>query len=155
MSDYITKCILFYYNVPKSMCQFVSNILDRIAKTATVPPEAAVEVPTSYNPAKLGRAYYFRPSGCQIRKARPFTIDAERHGSSQATKENCTKIYPHVSGRGMTFLFLWFCPLHHHCYWFHMINGSEGRKDPMQSLYTHLEHSPDALLYNNVCQLCW
>jgi len=35
-------------------------------------------------------------------------------------------------------LFLWFCPAHGHCYGFHVIPGSEGRKDPANSLYTFL-----------------
>jgi len=35
------------------------------------------------------------------------------------------------------FVFLWFCPAHGHCYGFHVIVGSDGRKDPANSLYAY------------------
>ncbi len=35
----------------------------------------------------------------------------------------------------------------------HIVNGSEGRKDPLYSLYSHLEKCPDILYYDNACQL--
>ena len=50
-------------------------------------------------------------------------------------------------------MFLWFCPLHGHCYGFHIINGQEGRKDPACSLYNHLENAPDVIYYDFACGL--
>lgn len=51
-------------------------------------------------------------------------------------------------------MFLWFCPKHYgHCYGFHIITGSEGRKDPFCSAYTYLEQAPEELFYDFSCQL--
>ena len=44
-----------------------------------------------------------------------------------------------VSGCSMTHIFIWFCAVHHVCYGFHMIDGSEGREDPMYSIYSYLK----------------
>ena len=33
------------------------------------------------------------------------------------------------------------------------MNGSEGRKDPSQALYTHLPTAPSIIFYDNACQL--
>ena len=70
--------------------------------------------------------------------------------SSTAT---CTKYYPKVARKGTTFMFLWFCPNHGHCYGFHIVNGSEGQKDAAYSLYTHLPEAPEILLYEFTCGL--
>jgi len=51
------------------------------------------------------------------------------------------------------FVFLWFCPAHGHCYGFHVIVGSEGRKDPANSLYAYLEKAPEIVYYDFACSL--
>ena len=58
-----------------------------------------------------------------------------------------------MTTKATTFLFLWFCPIRGHCCGFHIINGSEGRKDPASSLFNHLEKSPDVIYYDFVCSL--
>lgn len=153
LAQYIHLLIIFYDAAPESSCDFLDHLINRVASMEIVPPEGAVEIPGTYNPAMHGRAYYFRPSGLQIRRPRPFTIDKEKVLDARPVDEQCQKNYLKVSGSGMTFLFLWFCPLHHHCYGFHMVNGGEGRKDPLFSLYSHLEHCPDVIFYDNACQL--
>ena len=46
-----------------------------------------------------------------------------------------SKLFPKVSCAGFGYMFLWFCPIHGHCYGFHLISGGEGRNDPFASLY--------------------
>ena len=70
-----------------------------------------------------------------------------------ASTATCTKYYPKVAGKGTPFMFLWFCPNHWHCYGFHIVNGSEGRKDPAYSLYTHLSEALEILFYDFTCGL--
>ena len=41
-----------------------------------------------------------------------------------------------------------FYPLHGHCYWGPLVNGSEGRKDTACSLYSHLEVAPENTYYD-------
>ena len=53
----------------------------------------------------------------------------------------------------MSYLFLWFCPQHGHCYGFHIIPGAEGRKDSAASLYTHIVKAPDVIMYDFCCGL--
>ena len=49
--------------------------------------------------------------------------------------------------------FLWFCPQHGHCLGYHIITGSEGRKDAHASLYTHLHKPPSNIFYDFACSL--
>ena len=130
--------------------QFVKRIHD--SDVVPIPPEP---IPSTYNPAKFGRAYYFHEHGCQIRKMRTFTADktAEHKNFDNVPATLCNKRFPEVSKKGVSYLFLWFCPSHGHCYGYHMIPGSEGRKDPAASLYTHLEEAPDHILYDFACSL--
>ena len=53
----------------------------------------------------------------------------------------------------MTYLFLWFYPMHGNCLGFHMIPGSEGRKDPAVALNTHLATPPKVVFYDFACSL--
>ena len=53
----------------------------------------------------------------------------------------------------MTYLFLWFSPRHGHCYGFYIIPGSEGRKDPVAALYTHMEIPPKCIFYDHAFSL--
>ena len=118
-----------------------------------VTPMEASPIPGSYNPAKFGRAYYFRPDGLQIRQFRQFNIDARNLSNDDHSDDQCTKRYPMVKKNSTTFLFLWFCPIHGHCYGFHIVNGSEGRKDPACSLYNYLENPPRVVYYDFACGL--
>ena len=117
-----------------------------------VPPIPQIH---SYNPPELGRAYYFTPSGSQVRSTRLFTIDGPTISSHDdvPTTSSCTKNYGKISKKGASFLFLWFCPQHGHCYGCHIVDGCEGRKDPACSLVTHLPKAPDVIFYDFACSL--
>lgn len=111
-------------------------------------------IPGSYNPPRDGRAYYFSKEGCQLRRMRSFPIDKEKKKlNDDASVTACSKIYPQVTKRGRNFLFLWFCPLHGHCFGFHIIPESEGRKDPAASLYLFKEQAPEVVIYDFACSL--
>ena len=109
----------------------------------------------SCNSAKYGIAYYFNRDGKKLRENRLFTADEK--GSSQNFDDRpakvCNKHFPQVSKRESTNLFLWFCPLHGHCYDFHMIPGSEGRKEASASLYCCLQKPPKVVFYDFACSL--
>jgi hypothetical protein len=44
-------------------------------------------------------------------------------------------------------MFLWFCPVHGHCYGFHLVPSSEG-KDHFYSLYKYLSEPPEDVFYD-------
>ena len=119
------------------------------------PEDGAIPIPGTYNPAKYGRAYYFHQHGCQVRRMRQFSLEKDKkNGNFDDDPDTmCEKRFPVVSKKGTTYLFLWFCPTHGHCYGFHIIPGSEGRKDPAASLYTHSVDAPDDILYDFACSL--
>ena len=104
-----------------------------------------------YNPPRDGRAYYFTKEGHQLREPRKFTADREDDKKTDDTV--CSKAYPTVSQKGCTYLFLWFCPCHGHCYGFHIIPKAEGRKDAAQSLYMFLKEAPLTVFYDFACSL--
>ena len=51
----------------------------------------------------------------------------------------CTKNFPTVSFGGYGYMFLFFCPIHGHCYGFHLLSGGEGRKDPFSVMYKYMK----------------
>ena len=55
-----------------------------------------------------------------------------------------------TSAMGTSYLFLWGF---FHCYSFHVIPGSEGRKDAAASLYMHSTEAPTDLFYDFTCSL--
>ena len=112
-----------------------------------ISPEPALKIPGTYNPPKYGRAYYFTDHGHQVRQMRRGN---RKHGQiyDDAPDTRCEKRFPQVSKKGMSYLFLWFCLQHGHCYGYHVIPESEGRIQvdvpvPFQLLFTvlhkHLE----------------
>lgn len=140
------------------LAEFVTSFHDE-----DTPPAPIEIIEKSYNPCKFGRALYFQKHGSQVRNVRKFSIDNERKPSAKKDSnisnyddepsEVCSKIYPQAAQGGNTYLFLWFCPNHGHCYGFHIIPGSEGRKDPAAALYTHLETPPTNVFYDHACSL--
>ena len=135
---------------------FLADLVEKVhQKDTQLPP--AVPIKDSYNPPKLGRAYYFRKDGRQVRIPRGFGIDMEKIRERDECHddcpefEDCSKKYPKVSRRGRTQLYLTHCAEHGHCYGFHLIKGSEGRKDPYYSLLLHLEKPPTDVWYDFCC----
>ncbi|XP_065653453.1 uncharacterized protein LOC136080565 isoform X2 [Hydra vulgaris] len=136
------------------LIQYCCNFVKKI-HFVDVPPKIAEVIKDTYNPPRFGRAYYFEKHGCQIRKMRMFSVDKSSNNNlfDDIPSEICNKLFPQVSKKGVSFLFLWFCPMHGHCYGFHIIPGSEGRKDPHASLYTHCEIAPKNIFYDFACSL--
>ena len=50
-------------------------------------------------------------------------------------------------------LFLWFCPIHGHCYGYHITKGAEGPKDCFASSIKYMEQPPEEIYYDNACHL--
>ena len=99
-------------------------------------------IPQSYNPEKRA-AYYFTPHGNQVQKQPHYCIaQAKKNFDDIPTIDNiCNKKFPVASNGGFGYMFLWFCPIHGHCYGFHLIAGGEGRKDPFSSLFNFFTKS--------------
>lgn len=119
------------------------------------PTDPPIPIPNSYNP-QSGVAYYFTRTGEQVRKLGRYAIT----GSARVNFDDppqvdavCTKDFPMVSRGGFGYMFLWFCPVHGHCYGMHLIQGAEGRKDPFTSLYKYLPEAPTEIFYDFACSL--
>ncbi|XP_057305447.1 uncharacterized protein LOC130642379 [Hydractinia symbiolongicarpus] len=140
----------------RSTLSFFVHVCERVKSihSFNTPPAPTQKLEGTYNPAKYGRAYYFTENGEQIRKMRSFSMDKREikdTANDDTPDVRCRKVYPDVSKKGTTYLFLWFCPYHGHCLGFHIITGSEGRKDALASLYTHLEKGPETIFYDFAC----
>jgi len=110
----------------------------------------AVPIPHTYNPPS-GTAYYFTETGDKLREQPCYLINDTIDKKSKG--ETCTKIFPKVSSGGFGYMFLFFCPIHGHCYGFHLVDGAEGRKDPFSALYKYKPSPPEELFYDFACQL--
>ncbi|XP_057294962.1 uncharacterized protein LOC130623486 [Hydractinia symbiolongicarpus] len=144
--------------IPEDTLSFFVHVCERVKSihSFNTPPAPTQKLEGTYNPAKYGRAYYFTENGEQIRKMRSFSMDKREikdTANDDTPDVRCRKVYPDVSKKGTTYLFLWFCPYHGHCLGFHIITGSEGRKDALASLYTHLEKGPETIFYDFACGL--
>ena len=140
----------------ESVQSFIHYLVKRIEDIHTDNTEPAeISMVRKYNPARDGRAYYFNDDGSQLRRVRSHSIDTSKEKTNFDDKPSvaCNKSYPIVSKKGMTYLFLWFCPAHGHCYGFHVITGSEGRKDAATSLYAYLKKAPQVIFYDFACSL--
>ena len=121
-------------------------------------PPPIAEIPGSYNPS-TGTAYYFTESGnqlCRMPKYEVHAGDKDKNAlfdDRPEVDDPCNKFFPKVSKGGFGYMFLWFCPIHGHCYGFHLISGCEGRKDPFASLYKYCNEMPDHIYYDFACQL--
>ncbi|WAR10663.1 hypothetical protein MAR_035739 [Mya arenaria] len=146
--------------LPDDIKLFLVHLTNESLNLPVYAPEDATFQFGTYNPEKLGRAYYFNEHGVKLRNVRKFQIDEDRagrnndHDDEAMDFERCRKIYSKIqqSAPGTSNLFLWFCPDHGHCYGFHM-TVAEGRKDPSASLYSHLAKPPQAVFYDFACNL--
>ena len=114
-----------------------------------VPPPC--QMSGTYNPPS-GVAYYFTDQGAQVRHLPRFRLKSKTKQNEEVST-TCSKKYPCVIYGGYTNLFLWFCACHGHCYGFHIINGSEGRKDPFCSLFKYMMDVPQDVYYDFACGL--
>ncbi|XP_052767186.1 uncharacterized protein LOC128207981 [Mya arenaria] len=159
--DLIAESMLNNNNIlPDDIKLFLVHLTNESLNLPVYAPEDATFQFGTYNPEKLGRAYYFNEHGVKLRNVRKFQIDEDRagrnndHDDEAMDFERCRKIYSKIqqSAPGTSNLFLWFCPDHGHCYGFHM-TVAEGRKDPSASLYSHLAKPPQAVFYDFACNL--
>ncbi len=159
LSDFLSECLNCYQDGLEACVQdFLSYLCRRVRgiMSAVVEPGPASPIAGSYNPPKLGRFYYFREDGKQVRIGRKFSVDDNSKNTNYDDRPSgtpCRKYYPKVGARGSTFIFFWLCPLHDHCYGGHIVSGSEGRKDPHFSLYAHMEKAPKIVFYDFACSL--
>ena len=112
----------------------------------------------SYNRFTPSPQYYFTKHGKQLREIPKYTMgcsSSSNYDDEPAREEDkCYKTFPVTGRKGTTYLFLWFDPQHYgHCYGYHMIPGSEGRKDPACSAYAFLEVAPEEMFFDFSCQL--
>mgnify|MGYP001560562913 FL=1 len=119
--------------------------------------DQAQEILGSHNPPS-GTCYYFTQSGNQVRQAPNYNIKLEGKGKfvyDQRPEVDgvCTKDYPYQSLGGFGYMAFFFCPLHGHCYGFHLIDGQEGRKDVFNALYKYKPTAPKEMFYDFACQL--
>ena len=112
------------------------------------PTQGISQIPGSYNPAG-GSAYYFHKHGEQLRTLPTYGKDTDK----ETVQDPCEKSFPKVSYGGFGYMFLFFCPIHGHCYGFHLIDGGEGRKDAFAPLYKFKESPPKDLFFDFACQL--
>ena len=146
------------HDITNMVIGFLMYALDQIntvhANNKPVPDSNPI--PKSYNPTD-GCAYYFTPSGSQMRQMPTYEIRGKSRNTNYDDDPEvdiaCSKKFPSVSFGGFGYLFLWFCPIHGHCYGFHLISGGEGRKDPFSSLFKYMEKAPKHIFYDFACQL--
>ena len=137
------------------IADFIIFLIKSVQKTHESDPAypPAEAIPNSYNPEK-GIAYYFTPHGSQIRKVPQYNIRGTNSNYDENPQHDpCSKLYPSVSKGGYSYMYLWFCPMHGHCYGFHLLPGSEGRKDPFYSMYKYLPEPPEEVFYDFGCSL--
>jgi hypothetical protein len=123
-------------------------LLLRVAdiRAAELPPEPPLRagIPGSCNPARDGISYRFTKHGRRVRRQRDFgDKQSEAAGNMRRAPLiedptrvwKCGKIFPEVSAKAMTYLFVAMCMLHQTVHGFHMIPGAEGQKDGHAVLY--------------------
>ena len=113
--------------VVTNFLEYMLEKLDTIHSVNRKPPPPVQEIPGTYPPS--GVAYYFSPIGEQVRKMPEYQVGASgklNYDDIPVVHDPCTKNYPGVSTAGFGYMFLWFCPIHGHCYGFHLIAGGEG-----------------------------
>ena len=121
------------------------------------PVSPVARIPNTYNPT-AGTAYYFSESGDQLHTMPEYKVSGKittvNYDDLPQVDGVCNKKFPRAHTAGFGYVFLWFCPIHGHCYGFHLVAGGEGHKDPFPSLYKYLKDSPTDILYDFACQLC-
>ena len=146
----------------KEVIDFLRYLIDKVESIHyTHPnPTEAQEMLDTYDP-RTGVACYFNESGNQMHELPIYQADIDghkykkdkTHADETLDEGECRKKYPLVSFGGYSYILLWFCPLHGHCYGFHLIDGAEGRKDPFCSLVKYMEEMPEELFYDFACSL--
>lgn len=147
--------------VQQHVLDLVKYLIQRVQELCalSITPEPPCPLPSTYNPPKNGRFYYFSETGEQLRQPRLFAKDMKKKKKKSSTYDDvpdgkhCHKTYGKVRKGSPSYIFFFFCPKHGHCYGGHIIDGKEGRKDPSCALYTHLSTAPKVLVYDFACSM--
>ena len=137
----------------QTVTQFIQHLVELVIEVHVndLDPIQPQIIPGTYYPPS-GVAYYFSPTGEQLRKLPKYNIvktsKTPNFDDNPLVDKQCTKNYPGVSHGGYGYMFVYFCPIHGHSYGFHLINGSEGRKDAFAALYKYKEKMPQHLFYD-------
>lgn len=135
---------------------FIKYLVEDIRRVYKDDPPAPdpVTIPGTYNPEK-GLAYYFTPHGCQVRKKTGNTMDKTKgqNFDDMPDSDICTKDFPYVGRGGFGYIMVFCCADHGHVLGFHIINGSEGRKDVSNVLYKYLPVPPSHIFYDFACSV--
>ena len=137
----------------EELCDFFICLVEQVLKLHAddEPLPETSEIPMSYRP-DTGVAYYFTESGNQVREAPTFEVDL-KNPSLDVLDQRCSKKFPRVTKGGFSYMFIWLCPRHGHCYGYHLIPNAEGKKDPFYSLYKYCKNLPECVVYDASCQL--
>jgi hypothetical protein len=142
----------------------VEYLLDRVdaIRAAELPAVPAVldGIEGTCNPARDGISYRFTRHGRRVRRARDFG-DKESAASGNARRLpvtedptrvwKCGKLFPEVSAKAMTYLFVAVCMIHQTVHGFHMIPGAEGQKDGHAAMYGFSPNPPSEYCFDNAC----
>jgi hypothetical protein len=139
---------------------FITNLVAQINEVHRNDREVQepVDIAGSYNPPS-GICYYFTETGQQLRKKPSYSITKEGKGRGEEfdntpqVDDVCRKLFPQVSYGGWGYMYLLFCPIHGHCYGFHLIDKAEGRKDPFSAIFKYKPTAPKEMYYDFACQL--
>ncbi len=87
------------------------------------------QIDGSYNPLRNLEAYYFHHLGLKLRAEPTYPDFKSRENTKEQTPsdQRCEKGSPQSLFESKFFFV--FCPIHGHCWGFHIIEGSEGRRD--------------------------
>ena len=133
------------------ICDFLQSIACSILRIHSTNNQTPTPEPINgtYDPSS-GVAYYFSPSGEQVRRLPKYLLNGKKLSKTynDTPEEPCLKDFPLVGKGGYSFMFLWFCPVHGHCYGFHLIPVAEGTKDAFASLLKYLSTPPQHLFHH-------
>jgi hypothetical protein len=133
------------------VCLFLVGLCMQVVATHQKDKKSSPPQPMGeYNPPE-GTCYYFTEHGRPLREQPYYNIPGEAKGYK--IDDPCQKNFPKVSYGGFGYMMLFFCPLHGHCYGYHLIAGGEGRKDVFSALYKYKPTAPKNLYFDFACQL--
>jgi hypothetical protein len=123
-----------------------------------VPPVLPVRQKGSFNPAETGVWYGFTEHGEKLRDNRDFG-DRETCDTGACADTNqaaptfgtCGKAFVSVTAKGVCMMFFMLCLLHQTLVGFHIIPGSEGRKDAHAAFWQYCPNAPLQFVYDFAC----
>lgn len=118
-------------NAAEDICSFVTYFVDFVEQihSADVQFCPATQTPI-HTILKIEWQIVSAHMGIVLGQLPSYTMGMKQnYDESPSDEQKCEKRYTKVFLGGWPHLFLWFCPIHGHCFGFHIISGPEGRKD--------------------------